>query len=281
MKPKEMPLIKEYRIDKLKACLECIDHYPFNRDKQKECILVLYPGKVEKSVFRGMIISSLRHLGLIIGYGGFIRLSANGKIIIKSKSLNDELHQRVLRAVVYEIDERKFGFLGILVKKASFLKQDFLTFVNSIVNGRNEKQKKERTLHWFSILEQVGLTNYDDKRNLSIIAHQYKQTLSDIDIALKNPGKFKKYLFDTYFELSKDTAGVVDIANLREKVAVKMLINDKKILTEKQFDKMLRSIPFATNDYLISFGRPMGAEEKLFEYKGNYFRTLSIKIFKK
>lgn len=280
MKTKKIPLIKEYRVDKLKACLECIDSHPFNRDRQKECILSLYPGKSEKSVFRGMIIPSLRHLGLIIGYRGFIRLSANGKIIIESKSLGDELHRRVLKAVVYEIDENKFGFMDIIVKKAPFSKQDFLSFMSSIVNAPNEKQKRERISHWLSVLKQVKLVDCNDQKHLNINGLQYKQTLSDMNTSFKNPAEFKRYLFDAYFELYKVTAGVVDIADLREKVALKTLRNDKKILTEKQFDGMLRRMPFTTDDYLISFGRPMGAEEKLFEYKGNYFRTLSIRIFK-
>lgn len=119
MKTTEIPLIKEYRINKLKACLRCIDDHPFNRDKQKDCILNLYPGKSEKSVFRGMIIPSLRHLGLILGYRGFIRVSANGKIITESKILSDELHQRVLRAVMYEIDQNKFKLINFFFRRRS------------------------------------------------------------------------------------------------------------------------------------------------------------------
>lgn len=280
MKTKEVPLIKEYRIDKLIACLECINSHPFNRDKQKEYILKLYPGKSEKSVFRGMIIPSLRHLGLIIGYRGFIRISANGKVIIESKSLGDKLHQRVLRAAVNEIDENRFGFMDILAKPAPFSEQDFLDFMSSRVDAPNEKQKEERISHWLSILEQVKLINCDDQKHLNINVPQYEQTLADVDANFRNPTKFKRYLFDAYSELCKVRADTIDIADLREKVALKMLRNDKKILTEKQFDEMLKGVPFTTDDYLISFGRPMGAEEKLFEYKGNYFRTLSIRILK-
>ena len=92
---------------------------------------------------------------------------------------------------------------------------------------------------------------------------------------------FKKCLFEAYFGLRKETAGIVDIADLRENVAVKLLRENKIILTENQFDEMLRKIPFATDSYIISFGRPMGAEEKLFKYKDNYFRTLSIHFSKR
>ena len=277
---KKIPSIKEYRVDKLKRCLKCIDKYSFNRDAQKECILNLYPDKSEKSVFRGMVIPSLRHLGLIVGYRDFLRVSASGKLIIESELTSKNLHQRVLRAVIYEIDQNIFQFIDMLRNNDRITTQNFLQIMNTIIDAPSEKQKKERIYHWLSVLTQVGLINYD-AQNITFNQPKYNQTLSDIKIDYKNAGDFKKYLFDVYFELSKETAGIVDIADLRENVAVKMLRDNKIILTENQFDKILRNTPFATDDYIISFGRPVGAEEKLFEYKGNYFRTLSIQLFRR
>lgn len=270
---KKIPLIKEYRIDKLKSGLECIDEYHFNRDKQKDCILNLYPGKSEKSVFRGMIIPSLRHLGLIVGYRDFLRTSANGKLIIKSELMNKNLHRRVLRAVIYEIDKNIFQFTDTIKNNYPISIQNFLKLMD--IDAPSEKQKKERIFHWLSILRKVELIDYN-AQNITIDEHKYNQTLSDVNIDYKNVEDFRKYLFDVYFKLSKKTAGIIDIADLRESVAIKMLKDNKIILTEDQFDEMLRKISFATDDYIISFGRPMGAEEKLFKYKGNYFRTLSI-----
>lgn len=279
---KKIPLIKEYRIDKIKNCLKCIDKYPFNRDKQKECILSLYsnkknrdPNHKEKSVFRGMIIPTLRVLGLIIGYGDYIRVSANGKLIIESEFMSDKHHQRALRAVIFEIDKNKFQFINIILNKTSSSIQSLL---NAIDNNIPEKQKKERVKKWCSVLEQVGLIN--SNKWLSVDYLKYKQTFLDMDIKHKDMEIFKKYLFDAYFELGKETAGIVDIADLRERVAMKILKNNKVVLTENQFDEILRNIPFVTDDYIISLGRPMGAEEKLFKYKEEYFRTFSIKSFK-
>lgn len=263
-------------MDKLRSCLKCIGNYAFNRDKQKECILNLYPGKSEKSVFRGMVIPSLRHLGLIVGYGDFLRLSANGKLIIESESLSQNLYQRVLRAVMYEIDQNMFQFIGIIRNNDLISVQNFIQLMD--VNAPSDKQKRERISHWLSVLKEVGLINYNAE-NIVLNKQIYNQTLSDMDY--KNVEEFRKQLFDAYSELYKKTAGIVDIADLREKVAVEMLKNDKMTLTEGQFDKMLREIHFVTDGYIISFGRPMGAEEKLFEYKGNYFRTLSIHFFRK
>ena len=282
---KKIPLIKEYRVDKLKNCLKYIDTYSFNRDKQKEFILSLYPDKKdkdpehkEKSVFRGMVIPSLRHLGLIVGHGDLLRTSANGKLIIESELTNKNLHQRVLRAVIYEIDQNIFQFIDVLRENDSINIRNFLQLMN--INAPSEKQKKERISHWFSILKEVELINYNAK-NIIFNEHKYNQILSDVDVNNKSMEDFKKYLFNVYFELSKKTAGIIDIADLRENVALKLLRENKIILTENQFDEMLRKIPFATDDYIISFGRPMGAEEKLFKRNGNYFRTLSIKFFRR
>jgi len=242
--------------------------YPDKKDKD--------PEHKEKSVFRGMVIPSLRHLGLIVGYGDFLRTSANGKLIIESELTSKNLHQRVLRAVIYEIDQNIFQFIDVLKENDSINIQNFLQLMN--INAPSEKQKKERISHWFSILKEVELINYNAK-NIILNEHKYNQILSDVDVDNKSMEDFKKYLFKAYFELSKKTAGIIDIADLRENVALKLLRENKIILTENQFDEMLRKIPFATDDYIISFGRPMGAEEKLFERNGNYFRTLSIKFF--
>ncbi len=277
---KKIPSIKEYHVDKLKRCLKCIDKYSFNRDAQKECILKLYPNKSEKSVFRGMVIPSLRHLGLIVGYGDFLRVSASGKLIIESELTSKNLHQRVLRAVIYEIDQNMFQFIDVLKKNDPITTQNFFQIMNTIIDAPSEKQKRERINHWLAVLTKVELINRD-AQNITLNQSEYNQTLSDIKIDYKNVGDFKKYLFDVYFELSEETAGIVDITDIRESVAVKMLRDNKIILTENQFDEMLRKVPFATDDYIISFGRPMGAEEKLFEHKGNYFRTLSIQLFRR
>ena len=49
MKKKVIPLIKEYRIQKLFKVMECFEQYPFNRDGLRECILKLYQDKEEKA----------------------------------------------------------------------------------------------------------------------------------------------------------------------------------------------------------------------------------------
>jgi len=120
---RKIPLIKEYRIQKLTKCLECFDKFAYHREKQRDCVLELYPNTDnktlehrEKSIFRGMVIPSLRYLGLIIGFGDIIKPSANGKLIIESQ-FDNELYERCWRAIICEIDKRTFNFLENLLGK--------------------------------------------------------------------------------------------------------------------------------------------------------------------
>jgi len=280
---KKVPLIKEYHIDKLKDCLKCFDKHAFNREKQKECVLSLYSNKKdksiehrEKSIFRGMVIPSLRYLGLIIGFEDLIRVSANGKLIVESQLIDEELYNRVWKAIIYEVDRDVFGFIP-LIKNAPSSWEEFVMRVR--IDAISEKQKKERIKKWLFILSQVALVDYSDVINLN--KENYKQVIKDTDINLKNTNIFKKYLFESYLKSVENSGGTADIRVLREHVCLKMLKADKAILTEYQFDEILRKIPFETEKYIISLGEPMGAEQKLFKYRGNYFKTLHIKIYKR
>jgi len=272
-----IPLIKEYRISKLKECLECIDKFAYNREKQRDCVLDLYPNKMkkslehrEKSIFRGMVIPSLRYLGLIIGFGDIIKPSANGKLIIEDQFSN-RLHERCCRAIIYEIDYKIFNFLTI-IKQHRYSKNALIMILSERIIGPSDKQKKERIEKWLSILRQVGLTEHSG--DISINKTNYKQVLSDINPNLKDFDKFRGYVIDGYYDLGKDSARIVDIRELRGVVAVRFLKECNEILTEDQFDYLFRKFIFTTKDFHISLGEPMGADQKLFEYKGNFYKTV-------
>src|SRR3990170_3238035 len=135
MKDKQLPLIKEERLEKIIEALKCIDNNPFNRDKQKECILKLYPGKSEKSVFRGMIIPSTRHLGLIVGFGHSIRTTCNGRLLV----LGNSPKSLAMKAVILEIDKRHFNFIKALYNFNGFIeKNKFYIYFSKITNYKSE-----------------------------------------------------------------------------------------------------------------------------------------------
>jgi hypothetical protein len=278
MMVKPIPLIKEDRIDKIKACLKCIANHPFDRKSQRDCIMELYPGKTEKSVFRGMVIPSLRHLGLVVGYAGGLRVSANAKIIIDSENIEPDLHLRCLRAVMCEIDKTKFGFIDMLIEDTHISLANLTqTLVSSLHTP--DTRARERIVSWLSILQQVGLVK-SIAPELLLNEGNRKKAAQDLDISSLDSEEFRKTMFEEHVKLAKGTAGIVDITDLRTSVASAMLNKKHKIVTESMFDNLLRSMSLVTEDYLISFGRPMGAEEKLFRYKEDYYRTISIAYLK-
>jgi hypothetical protein len=275
-----VPLIKEHRVSKLVDAIECIDRYPFNREKQKECILNLYSEKTEKSVFRGMVIPSLRSLGLIIGYGAAIRLSGNGRLILEGRKHNKEEEYRIARTIFLEIDQNVFHLVEQLKQRPNISEERFIELVSTGIQAVSERQKKERVKRWLEILKGCELIRSID-RAITIHEENYKHARRDLEIEPKRPF-FKSILFVEYKSLpSQETAGIIDIAALREHVALSYYRKHDMILTESQFDELLRSFPLVTDNYAISLGQPMGAEEKLFFFKGNYYRTLSITFFQR
>ena len=277
MIPESMPLIKETRVDKLIASLKCIANNAFDRYQQRDCILQLYPGKSEKSVFRGMIVTSLRHMGLILGYEGALRISANARIIIESNCMESELKMACLRAVMYEIDQTKFNLIGKLTD-SGVTTQDLISLLASSQRLQPARMK-ERVLSWLSILNQVKLI---DNVLPKVIANKNNidQTNHILDASRIDQNLFTSTLFEQYNRLGRNTAGIVDITDLRSEVSSIFLNRNSIILSENMFDIVLRSVPISTPSYLISFGRSMGAEEKLFRIQQNYYRTISISFLK-
>lgn len=277
MTSKSMPLIKETRLAKIQASLRCIASYPFDRNKQRDCVMELYPGKTEKSVFRGMVIPSLRHLGLVVGYAGGLRVSANGRIIIDSENMEPALHFDCLRAVIYEIDKAKFGLIDSLSNTAVSLADLRQNLASSLPS--TDTRARERIVSWLSVLQQVGLLKNIEPKILVNEVNR-KKAAQDLDIASLDSEEFRMTMFEEYAKLATDSAGIVDITDLRVSVASVSLNRKLGLITENMFDNLLRSIPFATDYYLISFGRPMGAEEKLFRYEEDHYRTITIMLLK-
>ncbi len=270
---KSIPLIKETRLTKIQASLRCIASHPFDRNQQRECVMELYPGKNEKSVFRGMIIPSLRHLGLIVGYAGGLRVSANGRIIIDSENLEPVLHYNCLRAVIYEIDKAKFGLIDLMSNTAISLADLTQNLASSV--SEPDTRTRERIVSWLSVLQQVEMLETIEPKILVNEVNR-KKAAQDLDIASLDSEEFRMTLFEEYAKLATNSAGIVDITDLRVSVASVSLNEKLELITENMFDNMLRSIPFATDHYLISFGRSMGAEEKLFRYEEAHYRTITI-----
>lgn len=276
----KVALIKEYRIDKLFKILNCFYCFPFNRDGLRDCILRLYKGKDEKSVFRGMVIPSLRHLGLILGYEEDLRLSANGNLLVLARKQSIKEGMRLFRVLLTEMDDDVLKIHKIIEREAMPL-TEFKEIIINKIDAPSEKQAKERAEHWLSMYLDLGLLVKKDVR-IEIAKKKYLCAKKDLNIETKTQ-YFKNHFFDSYYSLFKkqENVPIIDIADIRLEVAQRFYKKQNLVLTEKQFDILLRMMPFLTDEYMISLGRAMGAEEKVFKYGDNYYRTLSVRFLKK
>ena len=267
--------IKEDRIDIILSILECMNQYKFDRNNMRKCILDLYNNKSEKSVFRGIAIPTLRKLGLIIGHNDYIRPSANGSLLLFSKK-KGIIFERVLRTVFLEIDNELFCFIDY------FLLKKILEISFSNLLAENELNR-EYSKRWIKILKNCDLIKLDEnakwpEKRLALNRTSLLQAKNDLNYDKKKE-YFFEYLFKSYKKLVSQGSTIVDIEDIRRELGINILKDKMKVVTEKQFDNLLRDFPLVTDDYIISLGKPMGSEEKLFNYNNSYYRTISIKIF--
>jgi len=280
MKKRVIPLIKEHRIQKLFQVLDCFERFPFNRDSLRECVLQLYKDKEEKSIFRGMVIPSLRHMGLIIGYDEDLRLSANGNLIVIAHKTKETEGLRVFRTILTEIDDLNIKLLKIIAKtRIPF--PDLKKQLIKKIDAPSEKQARERINHWVSMLLDAGLLVKENEK-IDIASKILSQVEKDLDINTKKD-EFEKVFFEAYKSILKKQGNIpiIDIPDIRTEVVTAFYARHNLIVTEEQFDELLRGVKFATDDYIISLGRAMGAEEKLFKHEDNYYRTVSIRFLNK
>lgn len=280
---RKIPLLKEYRLDKLIRCLICFDNFRFNRNKQRECVLLEYDVSkrkdlkhMDKSVFRGMVIPSLKYLELLYGYKDEHLLTANGKLLVEAKKLDDYLNMQILRTIIYSVDKNIFGFLKHLSDNYTS-KNDFLNLMSEIIIGDKINPKKERINKWISVLAQVELIEY--KKQLRVMKANLENVSSIVNLVNSDTEIFKKSLFKSYNKLAADSSGIVKIEDLRKEVLLDYLVNKQMILVSSMFDELLRIIPLSSAKYIISLGKPMRAKEMLFLFNEEYFNTIHIKFY--
>ncbi|MBI2757999.1 MAG: hypothetical protein HYX49_04905 [Chloroflexi bacterium] len=283
-----LPVLKAWgRIFEL---LECIYDHPYDRTGFQEAVVQLYGGdKSSKSVFRGMAIPTLRNLGLILGYGDNIRASANGYLLHMTRKEDQSEGLRVLRALLVELDEN-IGVLSYLAEKSTIVITDFLqNWLDKIMTSEvrrstnpkaQERAARERLLDWINFLtfSEILYKNHD---HIRIDDTNLQRTKKDLDItALYKRENFQSLLFTSYKKIVFEQKGMstVEIDNLRKETSVSMYEKHKVLLTERQFDGLLSELPKVSNKYVMTLGRSMGADEKLYFYQGKYYQTLFIRF---
>lgn len=280
----EIPVLKAW--NRIFDLLDCAGDNEYNRDGFRDAVMNLYsPDKSEKSVFRGMAIPTLRRLGLIVGYEDVIRLSANGALVRQAHREREEEGLRALRAILYEIDSFEGPDFFIKLMISPTRKTDFVESVlktESFVDRQGKTLKgsslRERVSDWLGFLLFSRLICDNDGYLLvnEVVVDQVQQ---DTEASLKKT-LFEEKLFIVYNEVVQANYGVatVDIEEVRRAMASNIYAIERIILTERQFDELLRQFPKTANEYTVAFGRSMGAEEKLFKLGNNYYQTMHIRF---
>lgn len=279
----ELPVLKAW--DRVFELLECAGNNEYDRDGFRDAVRELFPGKSEKSVFRGMAIPTLRRLGLIVGYEDVIRLSANGSVALLAYRESPKEGLRALRVIQYEIDAEGIGFIQRLASRSAVLKEDFAksvgqesVFVDKDGRVLTGSSLRERVNDWLKFLIFSGLIDNEGER-LQVSEPTLRQVQNDAKAQSKETF-FSENLVLVYQSVVRANYGVgtIDIEELRRAMAKYAYKTESAILTEKQFDELLRKMPKVTAGYMIAFGRPMGKDEKLFKLGDNYYQTITMRF---
>ncbi len=276
---RKIPLIKETRLDKITTSLECFHLFHLDRNAQRNCIMKEYPGKSEKSAFRGMVIPSIRHLGLILGTVENITVSSNGLLLLAGKKRSEKEVQRIACALLLELDRQGVGLIQLIKSRNSINLKQILCELEPIVESVSKKQSNERIKRWLNLLVESKIV-IEGKQGLYLDSEKSNKAEKDLNIGDKEK-QFETVFLKAYKNLLTDNLGIIRISRLREETSKIFYSEFNQVITENQFDLLLSKMPHVTNEYILSFGEPIGADEKLFNYHGRYFKTLNIKFFKR
>ena len=283
-----IPVLKAW--DRVFDLLQSVNTYPYDREGFENSILSLYPGKSTKSVFRGMAIPTLRSLGLILGYNDVIRISANGALIFGAYQISQEEGFRALRSTQFELDT-SIGIINYVEELGSVPFDKFLEYwidLVEITQGKSflkqelrDRAARERIVDWVNFLIYSGLL-YNSNQYLYIYTEKLMSTRNDTNPYQQDKGEtFRDLFFRCYKRIVVEQGGIntVEIELLRKELALRAYQQKRLLITEKQFDELLERLPKTTNEYTITFGRSMGADEKLFHFKNQFFQTIFIRFY--
>lgn len=283
-----IPVIKAW--NRVFDLLKCVNTYPYDREGFENSVLALYPGKSTKSVFRGMAIPTLRSLGLILGYNDVIRISANGALTFQAFQVSQEEGLRALRLIQYELDT-KIGMINHIEELGSIQFDKFIKIwidLVEITRGKSflkkehrDRAARERIVDWTNFLNFSGLL-YNNNQSLYINTEKLMTTKNDANSYQQDKeATFRKLFFRCYRRIVAEQGRIntVEIELLRKELALAAYEGQQILITERQFDELLGRIPKTTSEYTITFGRSMGADEKLFHYQNQFFQTIFIRFY--
>lgn len=156
--------------------LEIIDSTPYEEMKEAIHKYLLLKSKKASRIKRNSVyaiaLPSLKKLGLIEGRGSSIKLSVDGKLLIKFyKEEGGERYKRKFAELIFHIDEIK----GYILNTIGSLNKDSIQ-LNELVkhlseNGVITSKKDDRLTRWLRYLRYCEFINID-KGNLKINFYQ-------------------------------------------------------------------------------------------------------------
>jgi len=277
---RDMPVIKEHRLPRLLDALRCIRGHPFDRDAQRDCVLALYidmrsasPEHADKSVFRGMVLPSLRHLGLIVGESEYIRLSADGHLICPDER-PDRQALEAIQALFADIDSRRFGLLSRICRLDAG-KYPTLDDLSVFVPLATPGQRRERIISWVSLLASSGLATLDSRTGVVTGVDSVCSQALDAGKQTKFLSDWMRGNFFPAYKAGCDSAGICDIEALRIAL-VEAGLRDGLTLTTTLIDSLVNEIPVETPKWHVSFGSPMGWIERPLLYRNRPIQTILL-----
>lgn len=277
----DIPLIKETNLDLLIETLACFEKHPLDRERQRACVLSHYnvkPGQdlalKDKSVFRGMVVPSLRYLGLIVGDGDYLRTSSNGHLALVANRCAPKTRQQVLAVLFYEIDKQSFHFLDFIGSHRDTVEAAKKALTLECSSGPSLIQKRERVLSWLALLRQANLVV--DTGGFLVLSSLSQEVQGDLVVGYNDVETwFKTALFRAYDE-AREANGVCDIISLRTCLSENELQEHARIVTCNRFDRLMQKFPFEEQGYILSFGSPISGGQELLEYRKQFYKTLII-----
>lgn len=216
---------------------------------------------------------TLRQLKLVIGRGKYIRLDADGQLLLETyDKQGKEEYMRLLAKTILRADTENAAVMGILSegKKSSFTKEEIVRKL--LQNDVDTSADDDRLVKWLRILKFVGLIEWSD--NLYSVNHlQINALQKNANVSSKS---FNLTLIDSYEKLMKERRGnpYIPIPLIEREVCSRL---SDRGFTTFDFRKRLVSLKGRKIDgYRLFFSKPGAREPNGLRINGQYYYYVAL-----
>lgn len=250
--------------------------HEYDRDGFRDAVLEIFPGKEEKSVFRGMAIPSLRTLGLLVGFELETHLSSDGALVAADHDPKAPKTNEPMRLLLREIEvERGLHSAWTSENLSIAAIRDAFARVDSDDDKSSPKGDfLGRVNRWVNYLEYFGIIFKEGnrlRRNVPILPASFQYSESVI-------AAFAEELHASYRRLIRAEVGepVVAFEDLRRELALALWRSKQLVVMKRDFDRILSEC-LTKESVDIHLHRSMGADEGLFTFREVSYQSVSMK----